>query len=275
MTRPNLYDYLKVFAIITMIIDHIGYFLYPEIMWLRVIGRLAFPIFFFLIGRNGSSRISYELIFLACFIQWILRWASIFMWYHLRQLNILPVAILVKLLLWCISQSEVLILRYCEEAGINTIPTKQSIKFTYFLLFLLILFVVLTTYAKWIMEYGFMWFAMAIFWYMTKNKKIIWSRWVYSAALLSLIGCIFVNNAFPFSYTQRITVVCWWSVIWYILYSYNLYSYSTWTELNLPTHTVRGFQRSVGMVALWLSNYAVWIYVLHFSILLWIVIIRR
>ena len=28
---PNLYDYLKVFAIIAMIIDHIGYYLYPEL----------------------------------------------------------------------------------------------------------------------------------------------------------------------------------------------------------------------------------------------------
>ena len=44
-TRPNLYDYLKIVAIFTMIIDHIGYFFAPEIIELRLIGRVAFPIF--------------------------------------------------------------------------------------------------------------------------------------------------------------------------------------------------------------------------------------
>lgn len=38
---------LKLIAIITMLIDHIGYILYPEIEWLRWIGRIAFPIFVF------------------------------------------------------------------------------------------------------------------------------------------------------------------------------------------------------------------------------------
>jgi len=47
--RPNLYDYLKVFAIIAMIIDHVGYYLYPELEVLRWIGRFAFPIFLFLV----------------------------------------------------------------------------------------------------------------------------------------------------------------------------------------------------------------------------------
>lgn len=38
-------DILKVIAIITMIIDHIGYYLLPDNLWLRVIGRVAMPIF--------------------------------------------------------------------------------------------------------------------------------------------------------------------------------------------------------------------------------------
>lgn len=36
---------LKLIAIITMLIDHIGYVLYPEIEFFRWIGRVAFPIF--------------------------------------------------------------------------------------------------------------------------------------------------------------------------------------------------------------------------------------
>jgi len=45
---------LKWIAIITMIIDHVGavlfpYYLHPEMLFLRLIGRIAFPIFAFLI----------------------------------------------------------------------------------------------------------------------------------------------------------------------------------------------------------------------------------
>ncbi len=40
---------LKVIAIVTMFIDHMGAVLFPEIMIFRMIGRLAFPIFAFLL----------------------------------------------------------------------------------------------------------------------------------------------------------------------------------------------------------------------------------
>lgn len=41
--------YLKVIALITMVVDHIGVVFYPDCNWLRVIGRIAFPIFAFLL----------------------------------------------------------------------------------------------------------------------------------------------------------------------------------------------------------------------------------
>ena len=40
---------LKIIALITMIIDHIGSLLFPEITILRIIGRLAFPLYCFLL----------------------------------------------------------------------------------------------------------------------------------------------------------------------------------------------------------------------------------
>ena len=56
MTRPNLYDYIKVLALITMIVDHVGYFIFPENIRLRVVGRIAFPLFLLLVGYNGSYK---------------------------------------------------------------------------------------------------------------------------------------------------------------------------------------------------------------------------
>lgn len=44
---------IKVVAIITMIIDHIGLFFFPQFLLLRVIGRLSFPLFAWLIA-NGA-----------------------------------------------------------------------------------------------------------------------------------------------------------------------------------------------------------------------------
>lgn len=43
---------LKNLALITMVIDHVGHFLVPDLIWLRVIGRLAFPIFTFLFALS-------------------------------------------------------------------------------------------------------------------------------------------------------------------------------------------------------------------------------
>ncbi len=36
---------LKILACVTMLIDHIGYTFFPGALWLRIIGRLAYPIF--------------------------------------------------------------------------------------------------------------------------------------------------------------------------------------------------------------------------------------
>jgi len=43
---------LKVIACLTMALDHIGYFLFPEVLWLRWAGRIAFPLFAFFIGEG-------------------------------------------------------------------------------------------------------------------------------------------------------------------------------------------------------------------------------
>lgn len=43
---------LKLFAIATMLIDHIGAVLFPQYLLFRIIGRLSFPIFVYLIAQG-------------------------------------------------------------------------------------------------------------------------------------------------------------------------------------------------------------------------------
>lgn len=52
------YDLLKAFALITMVVDHVGYYFFPEQDWLRVIGRSSAPVWFFLIGYARSRDMS-------------------------------------------------------------------------------------------------------------------------------------------------------------------------------------------------------------------------
>ena len=44
--------HLKLLAMVTMLIDHMGATLFPYALWMRCVGRLAFPIFCFLIAEG-------------------------------------------------------------------------------------------------------------------------------------------------------------------------------------------------------------------------------
>lgn len=43
---------LKLFAILTMLVDHVGAVLFPQYLVFRIIGRLAFPVFVYLIAQG-------------------------------------------------------------------------------------------------------------------------------------------------------------------------------------------------------------------------------
>ena len=51
---------LKIIALVSMTIDHIGYILLPELIWMRIVGRIAFPLFAFLIAE-GCKHTKYKL----------------------------------------------------------------------------------------------------------------------------------------------------------------------------------------------------------------------
>ncbi len=66
--RLNSYDVLKLVALLTMIIDHVGYYLLQDVQWLRAVGRMAFPLFLFLVGYSGVWKIKHDIVIWAVLI---------------------------------------------------------------------------------------------------------------------------------------------------------------------------------------------------------------
>lgn len=64
MTRNQL----KIIACVSMLIDHIGYILFPQVTVLRYIGRIAMPIFAFFIGEGCLYTKNRKKYFLRVFI---------------------------------------------------------------------------------------------------------------------------------------------------------------------------------------------------------------
>ncbi len=44
---------LKILAAIFMVLDHVGVLLFPSVTWLRIVGRLSFPLFAFMISEGA------------------------------------------------------------------------------------------------------------------------------------------------------------------------------------------------------------------------------
>ena len=51
--QPLSQEGLKLIACVTMLLDHMGAVLFPEQLWLRIIGRIAFPIYCFLLAEGA------------------------------------------------------------------------------------------------------------------------------------------------------------------------------------------------------------------------------
>lgn len=66
--QSNYQDILKVIAMATMLIDHLGLFFFPEIEIMRFIGRSAMPIFCFFAGYNFSNKPNNMLLYLGLFL---------------------------------------------------------------------------------------------------------------------------------------------------------------------------------------------------------------
>ena len=74
------FDWLKTAAIILVSVDHFGYFFIDDADWWSVFGRMAAPVFFFLLGYAQSRTIPFRWIWLGVILTLLDSWNTYWMW---------------------------------------------------------------------------------------------------------------------------------------------------------------------------------------------------
>ena len=59
---------IKAVACLSMLLDHIGYLLFPQAEWLRWCGRLALPLFAYLVAEGCPTPVIAVAIFCGCWV---------------------------------------------------------------------------------------------------------------------------------------------------------------------------------------------------------------
>lgn len=227
--RPNLYDYLKIIAIVAMIVDHIWYFFFPQYLRLRLIGRIAFPIFLFLIWFSNSYKRRRDLIRFAWWLQ-IALWIIVAVgWYGPVTLNILFAIIWVR-------------------AFLNRYQHNQRYRRVLLILFFAALFQV--PFAQ-IIEYGTLPIVFGIGWFLMrkysqyKEYNIFYMILVFA---LMILNNIFV---FGFGFRESMGMMC---AYWWLLYMF----FRLWQE-NQSIH----IHPELDKISVRISQKALWIYGFH------------
>ncbi len=244
--RPNLYDYLKIFAVCTMIIDHVGFFLFPHISWLRFVGRLSFPVFLFLVWFNWSYKRDWRLWFFWLVVQIPFVFVYLKGYVNDHALNILLWIGFVRLFLFFFHRFAV---------------TLSSLSRMFLFLLSLVVFLLLFPYTYPIFDYGSMILVFGLLgyffrFYMISHHHELVFLWVVGL----LVFCFhyftqFHNFGNYLSDLQRFFLS--------LLYLLELQLFVVLSEKNYSLFVSEKFNR----VLIYLSSRALEIYVLHIVLL--------
>ena len=168
--EPNSHDWIKALAIILMIIDHLGVYLFPDQAWLRLLGRGSAPLFFFAVGYVNKHRFRADLLIFG-----LLLTALTFARTDQLYINILINFVIIKL-----------VLDYFDP---NNIPPKKLIS-----VFVLLIAVHVLTMNY--LEYGGFGLLFAIGASLLKTNHRRASIWLAATTLLYIANELLVFNWF-------------------------------------------------------------------------------
>ena len=149
------YDFLKTLAVLLMIVDHVGFYFFPEEDVWRVIGRLCVPIWFFLIGYARSRDFGW-ILWAGCFI---LVFANYAVGLPFFPLNILASILLVR---WAIDVAMIRLMPVLQQENMPQ-------RFWAFCVFLTLL----TIPTSLVTEYGTQGLLLAMLGYLVRHKEKI------------------------------------------------------------------------------------------------------
>ena len=180
--RVNSHDLVKVLAILTMVIDHVGqYFMYDNI-WMRIIGRMAAPLLFYLVGYSGSYKFKYQILALGvalCLIEFFVSNDPSLI------RNILPLNILINFVL--------------IKAILNRFdPSKLG---SGYLILLLAILILIGNYTRTYIEYGTLGLSIAIGSRLVNERHPFGKPWIIIATtahfLLQMNSLLFIRPDVP------------------------------------------------------------------------------
>lgn len=203
------YDFLKFFAVVTMIIDHIGFYFYPDIQWFRIVGRMSFPCWMFLIGFARTREIPKSFI-----VGGILLFSANIAFSH----HVLPLTLFVTFILTRV---------FLDRMARVAFRSIESAVITFWGL------LVLSLPSYMMFEYGTLAFLVALFGYTVRHRtEIGLGRWflpLFSAAVMSAYvaaECLFFGW-FSGIYPVALAVVIF--VVGMILYRFEPKTYPALT----------------------------------------------
>lgn len=203
------YDLLKSFAVVIMIIDHIGMYFFPEQLWWRATGRICVPIWFFLIGFARSRDIPVKLMAGAG----ILTFGNILAGMPLFPLNILFTIAFVR-----IAIDRVM------AAGLKETKALWGISLILFIL-------ILPSY--FLSEYGVQALILAMFGYFVRrrhevgNDKLVIQYMVFALSSFVMMQQVY----FAFTLAQFLFMVSGVAFAQVVLYYFRSYNYPSATKI--------------------------------------------
>ncbi|MGI5842549.1 MAG: TraX family protein [Christensenellales bacterium] len=165
---------LKILALITMLIDHIGFYFFPGQIVYRLVGRISFPLFAFFIAEGVFYTRNRKKYVALLFIFALISQPFYNLFFGVGELNIL--------FTFLFSVFAIIL--------IENLKNKNKTYLNYILLFALILFVLVLS-LRGAVDYGFLGCALPVGFYFLRDHKLKFVFFVLSNALIALPVIIF------------------------------------------------------------------------------------
>lgn len=186
VTQRN--DFLKLIALFTMFIDHLGMLFFPEMTWMRTIGRIAFPIFAYQLAlgflyTRSRSKYALRLFLFAIIAQFPYSFFNRELQFYPYGLNIICTLFYAVIVLLVIHKCEDALLKAKKEQQLPLF-IKTALLFV-FILALLVAPEILAFTTPFHLEYGSTGVCFVVLFYFLHNKP---AKLFFGYVLLSLVS---------------------------------------------------------------------------------------